>query len=1055
MTSVRSLVIFLCALFALVGSLVAAVGTAHERSFVLRGYADATITAELPFRVPRLGVNAALTQYSPEALAQHFAQMQEAGITWLRQEAQWDVIHPQEDQFNWTAWDQIISVIADYPQLQLVAALVNSPAWARDPQKRDAPYATAPPRDPALFAQFASAFAERYGHVIDTYQIWDEPNLTIGWGGSHPQPVEYVALLQAGYTAIHAVDPGAIVLAAGLAPTVETGPLNLSDDLFLRQMYLHGAAPFLDAVAGKAYGFDHSPEDRRVSRTVLNFSRIIALREIMIAFDDAQKAVWATQWGWNSLPPDWEATPSPWGNVSQTNQIAYTLQALHRADREWPWMGGMILSHWQPDAAPDHPSWGFSLLTPEGTPSALYTALTEMPVASAASNGLYPPQNRFTQYSGIWTFGPLGADLGWVNDSRFIFRFTGTSVALLLRQDNYVAQFYATINDQPANALPQDPDGNAFALLTSGSLLPEVSLVPIAHSLHERSHTLEVVADELVPAEITHRWPLVGIAVSSGNLHTPYNQQIAIAGASALISFCAVVISARQLPWRRLLRPITVILERLTTAVEFILGAVTSLALLIGMLLTFGESTPAVFRRDSVQLVLSILTGGLLFLEPGFLLMFLSGVALFILIHNRLEIGLLLVIVWSPFFLFPVELYRFAFPMAEIILLITFAAWVLHQMMHVAQSRPTTPPTRIPLTARIRQLHPLDFCVLAWVGIGVLSLVWTAQRDLAITELRTLILQPSLLYLMLRTTKHEAWLRTRLIDALLVAGFAVAFIGIFQFIRGEAIITAEANARRLAGVYGSPNNVGLLLGRCVPFAVAYLLVPVDTRRRWAAGAALLVMGIALALTQSAGALFIGVPVAVAVVIVLRFQRRAILPLIVMAALLVTGIAIALEYPRFSRLLDLTEGTNFYRIRVWQSALNIIQDYPITGIGLDQFLYQFRGQYIMPDAWDEPTLSHPHNFLLDYWVRLGIAGVFLFLATQALFWRWIWRAYRQQSLRDPLPTALIIGTMGSMANLLSHGLVDNSVYVLDLANIFVLLLVMSIPEKNISAIDETR
>ena len=62
---------------------------------------------------------------------------------------------------------------------------------------------------------------------------------------------------------------------------------------------------------------------------------------------------------------------------------------------------------------------------------------------------------------------------------------------------------------------------------------------------------------------------------------------------------------------------------------------------------------------------------------------------------------------------------------------------------------------------------------------------------------------------------------------------------------------------------------------------------------------------------------------------------------------------------------------------------MIHDHPITGLGLDQFLYAYRGRYILPDAWQEPNLSHPHNILLDFWVRLGIFGVLLFSVAAGL------------------------------------------------------------------------
>ena len=108
---------------------------------------------------------------------------------------------------------------------------------------------------------------------------------------------------------------------------------------------------------------------------------------------------------------------------------------------------------------------------------------------------------------------------------------------------------------------------------------------------------------------------------------------------------------------------------------------------------------------------------------------------------------------------------------------------------------------------------------------------------------------------------------------------------------------------------------------------------------------------------------------------------------------------------------------------------------------------------MQDAWGEPNLSHPHNFILDFWTRLGIWGVLLFLVMQIGFWRINWSLYRRfRTQNDIFLLAVNIGLMGSMLDLLGHGLVDNSVYVVDLAYVFALLLALPIILQNLSAID---
>jgi O-antigen ligase len=401
-----------------------------------------------------------------------------------------------------------------------------------------------------------------------------------------------------------------------------------------------------------------------------------------------------------------------------------------------------------------------------------------------------------------------------------------------------------------------------------------------------------------------------------------------------------------------------------------------------------------------------------------------------------------LTIFWAPFFLFPVELYKFAFPMSEILIGLTFGAWLLHLLTDWGR-RHNDDTTKV---ARLRKISAVDYGVGLWLVLGILSLLWSEQVSLAVTELRAMIVEPFLFYLVLRESVRDKLTAIRLVDGLLLAGFVVALIGLLQFIQGQALISAEDGATRLAGVYGSPNNLALFLGRSIPFALAYMIIGSDHVRRFFAGIILFVMLIAVILTQSVGAIFLGVPVSIAVVFLLIWRRGAGLALLALSGVIALISPFLFQSARFSRLLDFSSGTNFFRIRVWQSAINMIRDHPLTGIGLDQFLYAFRGQYIMPDA--------PHNFALDFWLRLGILGLLNFVWLQVAFWRVLRSNYYRFRADDPLLCALCIGAAGSMANLLSHGLVDNSVFVQDLCYVYILLLGLVVNLSNIRTIDES-
>ncbi len=1024
----RSLVIFIVMLVALTGSVVAALATREYRDTQLRGYVDATQTTELPYALPRLGVNASLEQYAPEQLEAQLNLMESANIRWVRQIVSWADIEPIDGDFNWERWDRIIEQVAERPNIELIAVLYGAPEWARVEAAIEHP--TAPPASPDRFAQFAAAFAGRYGTQLDYYQIWDEPNLREAWGNLDPKAPEYAALLQASYSAIHSADADATVIAGALAPTTEIGPHNISDWRYLEALLDLGADNYFDAVGSKPYGFDASAQDRTVAEGVLNFSRVVRLREIMEQHGLGHKPIWASNWGWNSLPTNWQGEASIWGNVSATEQVEYTQAALDRADREWPWMAGMTLFHWQPDAALDDPIWGFALIDPTGDPTALLNALQSRPASDLASNGLYPPQSPHSEYSGVWTFSDFGADVGWLDDSRLAFTFSGTDVSLLVREGDYIAYLYPKINDTPANRLPRDAAGNAYLILTSDTLEPEIQAVPLARNLPPGTHILEATADRG-----SDQWALVGYGVSSGDLTAPYDRQIRIAWLTAAVALTGVIISGWQVQWGWLTRPIQRLSHRLDRSTRLIVGAVTSLILLLGMFMTWGDGTPALLRRTEPTLLAALLTAGVIYLQPPFVIVLVALVVLFVLIFNHLDVGLILTVLWTPFFLFPVQLYLFAFPVAEVVLLLTFGAWALRLVMGWAARYKGQAYTTLPTMS----LNAIDGFAVGLVILATLSLVWTTYRDPALTEMRTLIVEPVMFYIIARSIMRTPTDAKMLANTLLMTGIIVSVVSIILFIINENVITAEGGARRLAGIYGSPNNLALFLGRVLPFALAYALLPDDRLTRWLGIGTLAISLPAFALTQSVGGLFIGVPAAFVVVTLLALRRKALAPIVV--SILVGGLLFAYlsRFPRFGGVLDFTTGTNFRRLRVWQSGINIVRDYPLTGLGLDQFLYAFRGHYILPDAWQEPNLSHPHNFILDFWIRLGALGMILFFALQVFFWRRISELMQQPP--QPTQRLILIGVSGAMVNVLAHGLVDNSYFVNDLAIVFMLLLAL--------------
>jgi O-antigen ligase len=128
------------------------------------------------------------------------------------------------------------------------------------------------------------------------------------------------------------------------------------------------------------------------------------------------------------------------------------------------------------------------------------------------------------------------------------------------------------------------------------------------------------------------------------------------------------------------------------------------------------------------------------------------------------------------------------------------------------------------------------------------------------------------------------------------------------------------------------------------------------------------------------------------------------------------------------------------MNLWLSSWNMFVDHPLFGVGLDNFLYQYRSRYILDAAWQEPNLNHPHNVFLDFATRLGLAGILAGL--------WLLYSYLRVSL--PLPSRskppwqpVAIGIVGAIVYTLAHGLVDHSFFLVDLAFTFFLMFGLAI------------
>jgi O-antigen ligase len=455
------------------------------------------------------------------------------------------------------------------------------------------------------------------------------------------------------------------------------------------------------------------------------------------------------------------------------------------------------------------------------------------------------------------------------------------------------------------------------------------------------------------------------------------------------------------------------------------------------------------------------------YFSPNAALNFVLLGALIFLFALRLDFAFALIIFSVPFWNYPKTLFGgFELSPVEALTWATAAAFVLNEILEYRFSRAQKLLTIFGLQS---QVSFFDWLALAFFILGAASVFWAGNFGVASREFRIMVLDPLLLYAMLRMTNVASSVNAsgfreksrfganeishavrndnhRFVWALLASAVAVCVIGLYQFFTGNVIL-ADGVAR-LTAVWGSPNNVALYVGRLLPIALAFALLWREgggdhkgsplRNTRFVYAALVILFGATILLTYSRGALLLGVPASVLFVLIAaylqghRLSRRAWL--VIGAVLLVSALALLwfVTTERFQSLFQTGTGTGFFRVAVWTSAVNMIRDHPLLGVGLDNFLYEYP-KYMLPDAWREPNLSHPHNFILDFWTRLGIFGVAILLALLVLFYRRAWHSFK--TTPDLYARALMLGLMASMVNFLAHGLIDAAYFYVDLAYVF--------------------
>ncbi len=438
--------------------------------------------------------------------------------------------------------------------------------------------------------------------------------------------------------------------------------------------------------------------------------------------------------------------------------------------------------------------------------------------------------------------------------------------------------------------------------------------------------------------------------------------------------------------------------------------------------------------------------------------------------------------------LLPLYLLRFTIivPMTflELMILIVFVVWFLKN--------------RLGLTERWKGLlkgkkvleknkYPFQWALIAWLIVSFIAVGVGGWSNAAFGIWRAYFFEPLLLFIVIINTHQTKEKIICLLGSFSLSAVAVSVFAIYQYVTGNLIpneFWASSANRRATSFFPFPNAVGLYLGPIIMLLVGNL------GRLWKSGAKFIanewqylgtifgiILGLcAIAAAKSEGAIF---GLAVGLILFGLFSQKKI-RIITISLVIVGGLMIGFISPLQHYVVDRVLLRNFsgqVRLAQWKETWQMLTDGRlVSGSGLAGYQsvikpYHQEGIFVKdfrdPDfqrkvvfneqfrngVWQPLEIYlYPHNFILNVWAELGLAGVIIFFWIIILFFYYGVRVYRQAKKHNNPFMYIVLGLSLSLVVMLIHGMVDVPYFKNDLAAMFWILMGMmgSLPRTNESA-----
>ncbi len=333
-----------------------------------------------------------------------------------------------------------------------------------------------------------------------------------------------------------------------------------------------------------------------------------------------------------------------------------------------------------------------------------------------------------------------------------------------------------------------------------------------------------------------------------------------------------------------------------------------------------------------------------------------------------------------------------------------------------------------------------------FLGGSIVSLLLNPYTLTGLGMIKSWFGFPFLFALLLwRDTQH---LRER--DRMLIIWYGVlcgiALRSFYYLLTGD--ITYDG---RLQGDYASPNFLAYSLAPAILMSCWYLLYVRTQSWLWFANLSVLALLVSVFFATHSYGAWGGVFVALGIFLLLKNNHCTPFKKSLLIGLSVLSVFLAFIYfehgsDKWQALMHQSERSALAsRLMIWQSALKMVSDSPVFGIGIGRFQQVYLSYQAFFPPYLEWAVPEPHNIFLAVYLSTGLVGLlgFLILMSRLIFL--LWRQY-QKNTNPGVSGIDSVFFLGLSALFLVYGFMDTPLFTTELSYVFFLWFTLAIPRK---------